>query len=74
MVIILVRERYEVDYLNEKFLLSIKEASNLFGIGEHRLRQIISEDYECRYHLMVGRVIRIKREAFENFINQAEMI
>ena len=61
-------------YLNEKLLLSIKEASELFGIGEHRLREIVRDDYECRYHLMIGRVIQIKRHAFEEFINLVEQI
>lgn len=58
----------------EKFLLSIKEASNLYGIGQHRLREIINEDYGCKYHLMIGRVIKIKREQFEDFLNKAEQI
>lgn len=59
---------------NKKFLLSIKEASDLFGIGQHRLREIIREDYGCQYHLMIGRVIKIKREQFEDFLNKAEQI
>ena len=59
---------------NNKFLLSIKEASDLFGIGQHRLREIIREDYGCKYHLMMGRVIKIKREQFEDFLNKAEQI
>ena len=59
---------------NNKFLLSIKEASELFGIGQHRLREIISEDYEYKYHLMLGRVIKIKRENFEEFLNKVEQI
>lgn len=59
---------------NEKFLLSIKEASNLYGIGQHRLREIINEDYGCKYHLMIGRVIKIKREQFEDFLNKVEQI
>lgn len=59
---------------NNKYLLSIKEASSLFGIGQHRLREIISEDYECKYHLMLGRVIKIKRENFEEFLNKVEQI
>ena len=57
-----------------KYLLSIKEASSLFGIGQHRLREIISEDYEYKYHLMLGRVIKIKRENFEEFLNKVEQI
>ena len=59
---------------NNKYLLSIKEASALFGIGQHRLREIISEDYEYKYHLMLGRVIKIKRENFEEFLNKVEQI
>lgn len=60
--------------MGEKFLLSVKEASDLFGIGQHRLRKILSEDYECKYHLMIGRVIKIKREQFEDFINKTSQI
>ena len=47
--------------MKDKLLLSIKETSDLFGIGQHRLRDIIREDYDCKYHLMVGRVIKIKQ-------------
>ena len=60
--------------MNDKFLLSIKEAPELFGIWQHRLREIISEDYEYKYHLMLGRVIKIKRENFEEFLNKVEQI
>ena len=59
---------------NNKYLLSIKEASSLFGIGQHRLREIISEDYEYKYHLMLGRTIKIKRENFEEFLNKVEQL
>ena len=59
---------------NNKYLLSIKEASSLFGIGQHRLREIISEDYEYKYHLMLRRVIKMKRENFEEFLNKVEQI
>lgn len=64
----------QVNNIEDKFLLSIKEASSLFGIGQHRLREIISEDYEYKYHLMLGRVIKIKRENFEEFLNKVEQI
>ena len=60
--------------LENKILLNIKEASDLFGIGQHRLREIVKEDYECKYHLMLGRTIKIKRKPFEEFINQVEQI
>ena len=57
--------------MNDKVLLSISE---LFGIGQHRLRKILSDDYECKYHLMVGQVIRIKRKPFEEYINRVEQV
>ena len=60
--------------MNEKKLLSIKEAAALFGIGQHCLREIVREDYDCRYHLMIGRIIRIKRQSFEKFIDEVEQI
>ena len=55
--------------MDEKYLISIKEASKRYGIGEHRLRQILSEDYECKYHLMIGRVIKIKTKQFEEYLD-----
>ena len=60
--------------MQEKYLLSIKETSDLFGIGQHRLRELVRDDYECKYHLMIGCVIRIKREPFEKFISKVEQI
>lgn len=60
--------------LDSKILLNIKEASDLFGIGQHRLREIVREDYGNKYHLMLGRTIKIKRKQFEEFINNVEQI
>ena len=60
--------------LKNKILLSIKEASDIFGIGQHRLREIMKEDYESRYHVMLGRTVKIKRKQFEEYIEQAEQI
>lgn len=60
--------------LEDKYLLTIKEASILFGIGEHRLREMVRGDYDNKYHLMVGRTIKIKRKRFEEFIDDVEQI
>lgn len=60
--------------MTDKVLLSIKEASDLFGIGQHRLRDIVRDDYECKYHLTIGRVIKIKQPIFEKFNNDVEQI
>ena len=60
--------------LENKILLNIKEASDLFGIGQRRLREIVHEDFGNKYHLMLGRTIKIKRKQFEEFIDQVEQI
>ena len=60
--------------LDSKILLTIKEASELFGIGQHRLREIVQEDYGNKYHLMLGRTIKIKRKPLENYIEQVAEI
>lgn len=60
--------------LENKVLLNIKEASEVFGIGQHRLREIVSEDYGSKYHLMLGRTIKIKRKQFEEYIEQVEQL
>jgi len=60
--------------LENKVLLNIKEASDLFGIGQHRLRDIVRDDFNNKFHLMVGRTIKIKRKPFEEFIEQVEQI
>ena len=60
--------------MSEKILLSISEASEIFGIGQHRLRRIIYDDYSCKYHLTVGRVIKIKRKPFEEYINKVQQV
>ena len=57
--------------MQDKILLSVTETSKIFGIGQHRIREILKEDYEFRYHLMVGRVIR---RTFEEYINRVEQI
>lgn len=60
--------------LENKVLLTVKEAADLFGIGEHRLRKIVQDDYGNMYHLMLGRTIKIKRKQFEDFLDRAEQI
>lgn len=60
--------------MTEKLLLSIAEASQLFGIGQNRLRKIVQEDYKCIYHLTIGRLVKIKRKPFEEYINNVEQI
>ena len=53
----------------QKNSLSISEASTYFGIGEKRLRSIINENIGADYILEIGTHVRIKREKFEQYLN-----
>ena len=54
-----------------KYSLSVSEADLYFGIGEKRLRAIINENQGADYILEIGTHIRIKREKFEEYLNNA---
>ena len=54
-----------------KYSLSVSEAALYFGIGEKRLRAIINENQGADYILEIGTHIRIKREKFEVYLNNA---
>lgn len=58
----------------EKYTLTIKEASEYFGIGETRLRQLIMEHNTADFVLMNGSKILIKRKKFEEFIDESSAI
>ncbi len=56
--------------LSEKYTLSIVEASLYFGIGESKLRRLISENMGADYILQNGRKLLIKRKLFEKVIDE----
>ena len=62
--------------LSEKFLLTIKEASIYFNIGENKLYRIISErmDSDCHFIIQNGSRTLIKRKNFEDFLNNSSSI
>lgn len=64
-----LNETKEVDLnqLKEKKLLSVTEASKLFGIGMNRIREL-TNDKECPFVIWIGSHRRIKREEFEIFL------
>ena len=56
-----------------KPLLTINEASRLYGIGTHKLRELISSD-NCQFVLYVGKKALIKRNNFDSFLTKAYSI
>ncbi len=58
----------------EKYTLSIEEAAVYFRIGEGKLRQLIEDDKRAKYLLWNGNRVQIKRELFERFVDELEVI
>ncbi len=54
----------------EKTILSIKEAAELSGLGERRIKTLINT-VECDFLIWVGRERYIKRLKFVEFLNNA---
>ena len=58
----------------KKYALSIPEAAKYFGIGEKRLYQVIEQHQGANFILEVGSHVKIKRELFGRFIDQASCV
>jgi len=58
----------------KKYLLTIEEAAGYFGIGEKRLRRFVAENEGADYLMEVGSQVRIKRELFEQYLNEVYAI
>lgn len=55
----------------ERFLLTIKEASMYFNIGENKMHRIANDyiDSEHKFVIQNGNRVMINRKKFENFLN-----
>lgn len=53
-----------------KQLVYIKEAASIFGIGEHRLRQLAEIDPSLPI-IYVGKYLKVNTVLMEEWINQA---
>ena len=58
----------------QKFTLTVEEAAVYFRIGENKLRQIMSENRNADFILWNGNRPQIKRQKFEEFINNVHNI
>ncbi len=56
----------------EKYMLSVDETVQYFGIGEKKIRMLISEnvDSDFCFTVQVGNKSLINRHKFEEFLNQ----
>ena len=59
---------------SEKYLLTVQEAAEYFGIGQKKIRRIIEANRDNDLFVKNGRYIKIKRRKFEEFIDQTKSI
>lgn len=55
--------------IQDKFCLTIDEASVYFNIGEKKLRKLVSENLNSGFIIQNGVKFLIKRKKFEEFLN-----
>ena len=66
-------EKTKIPYWKQ-YTLSVEEASDYFRIGETKLRNIINQNKNADYLLWNGNRVQIKREKFEQFIDNTNVI
>lgn len=56
----------------QKYMLTVDEATQYFGIGEKKIRNLISEnvDTDFCFTIQIGNKSLINRRKFEDFLNQ----
>ena len=62
--------------ISEKYLLTIKEASEYFNIGENKMYRIVNGFLESDYKFIVqnGSRTMINRKKFESFLDETTSI
>lgn len=60
--------------LNERYLLSIREAADYFGIGEKKLRRLAENNLYHGFAVYNGNRYMIIRKKLEEFLESAEGI
>lgn len=60
--------------VKDKFCLTIEEASCYFGIGEKKLRRLVNDNLDAGFVIQNGVKILIKRQRFEQFLNELSSI
>lgn len=58
----------------EKYLLTVREASVYFGIGEHKLRDMLDANAEKKLSVWNGNRQLIRRKMMEEFLEECETI
>lgn len=58
----------------EKYMLTIREAADYFGIGEHKLRDLLDKNVEMSLSVWNGNRQLIRRKKLEEFLDECDSI
>ena len=58
----------------ERYALTVDQAAAYFGIGSKKIRNMVSIYKDAKWYLLNGERVLIKRELFENFLNETQAI
>lgn len=58
----------------ERYALTVDQAAAYFGIGTKKIRNMISVYKDSKWYFLNGERVLIKRELFENFLNETQAI
>lgn len=60
--------------IKDKYMLTIKEASEYFNLGENKLRRIVEEHKGETFIFYNGQRLLIKRKQFEKILDEIDTI
>ena len=69
----MIKNKEKMDW-REKYMLTIEEASQYFGIGQTTLRRFVREHNDENFLIYVGTKVLIKKKLFENYIDKSASI
>lgn len=58
----------------KRYVLTITEAADYYHIGENKLRSMAEEHPEAKFIIMNGNRILIKRQKFEEYLDNATVV
>lgn len=57
-----------------RYTLTIEEAAQYYHIGETKIRSLVDEHPNETFYVMNGNRVLIKRQKFENYLDQATVV
>lgn len=64
----------DLNIICNKYLLTVKEASDYFGIGENKLYELVNRNQSAGWIVWNGTRALIKRKLFEKYLDSVNVI